>query len=1054
MSFVLVCAGIYSYLRTPLEAFPDVTNTQIIIVTQWAGRSAEEVERFITVPSEVVLNSVQKKTSVRSVSMFGLSVIKIIFDDGIEDFFARQQVNNLLKNVKLPDGVEPEVQPPYGPTGEIFRYTLTGKGRKVADLLTIQNWTIDRNLRSVAGVADIVSFGGSDKIFEIQVNPILIAKYNITPLEVYEAVKKSNVNVGGDVIEKNGQAFVVRGIGLLRSIGDIENIIISTINDVPILVRNVAKVQEGSLPKVGQVGLNDNDDVVEGIVVMRKGENPTEVLARVKLKINELNEKILPSDVKMVTFYDRDVLMAFCQETVTHNLLEGVIFVTVIVLIFMADWRTTLIVVMIIPLALLFAFMCLRLMGMSANLLSMGAIDFGIIIDGAVVMVEGLFVVLAHKAHNVGMLPFNRLSKLGLVKKTSIEMGKAIFFAKLIIITSLIPIFAFQKVEGKMFSPLAYTLSFALLGALFYTLTLVPVLASYLLNKNVKEVNNPVVNFFDKIVNKGFAFTFKNARLSIISAFGVMAVSLYSFVFLGTEFLPTLNEGALWITAEMPMSHSLPETADLIKKFRRELQTFEEVSGALSQIGRSNDGTDPNGFYFAQIQVNLKPKKEWKRSISYDQLIDEMDKKMRQYPGIVFNYSQPIIDNVAEAVAGFKASFGVKIFGRDLEKIDQMADEVTKQLRTVEGIKDLGVLRNIGQPELNITLDQDKMARYGISIADAEAVIEMAIGGKTATQFYEGERKFDVRLRYQADSRKTEEDIANLKVPSLKGNKVPLKEISIIDKKTGAAFVYREANSRFIGVKFSIRGRDMGSTIAEAQEKVGKTLPKNARIEWVGEFENQQRASKTLANVVPLCLLGIFVLLYVAFGNLKDAVLVLLNVPFAMMGGVLALHITGVIFSISAGIGFIALFGVCIQNGVILISVFKKNLLDGMNLRDALVNGVSSRTRAVVMTALMAAIGLLPAALSTGIGSETQKPLAIVVIGGMISATILTLLIFPLLFAWAYRESPKKLFKKQNLNTDPTKRRHKEKFEEDKTDTTDIEIKKIIPPKDNENEKY
>ena len=429
-----------------------------------------------------------------------------------------------------------------------------------------------------------------------------------------------------------------------------------------------------------------------------------------------------------------------------------------------------------------------------------------------------------------------------------------------------------------------------------------------------------------------------------------------------------------------------------------------------------------------------------------------MDKKMRQYPGIVFNYSQPIIDNVAEAVAGFKASFGVKIFGRDLEKIDKMADEVTKQLRTVEGIKDLGVLRNIGQPELNITLDQDKMARYGISIADAGAVIEMAIGGKTATQFYEGERKFDVRLRYQSDYRKTEEDIANLKVPSLKGNKVPLKEISTIEKKTGAAFVYREANSRFIGVKFSIRGRDMGSTIAEAQEKVNKILPKNARVEWVGEFENQQRASKTLANVVPLCLLGIFVLLYVAFGNLKDAVLVLLNVPFAMMGGVLALHITGVIFSISAGIGFIALFGVCIQNGVILISVFKKNLLDGMSLKDALVNGVSSRTRAVVMTALMAAIGLLPAALSTGIGSETQKPLAIVVIGGMVSATILTLLIFPLLFAWAYKESPKQLFKKELPNLDPVKRRHQEDLEDDNITQTEMEMKPIPPPKDSEDE--
>lgn len=1010
MTAVLIFYGTYSYLQTPLEAFPDVTNTQIIIVTQWAGRSAEEVERFITMPIEVAMNSVQKKTSVRSVSMFGLSVLKIIFDDGVEDFFARQQVNNLLKSVSLPESVEADVQPPYGPTGEIFRYTLKSKNRKVYDLLAIQDWTIDRNLRRVEGVADIVSFGGSRKIFEIQVNPLLLGKYDLTPLEVYEAVTKSNVNVGGDIIEKNGQAFVVRGIGLLKSINDIENIIIKSVKDVPILIKNVAKVAQGALPKVGQAGLDNNDDVVEGIVVMRKGENPSKVLHAVKEKIEELNTKILPSDVKMETFYDRDVLMEYCQETVLHNLIEGIIFVTVIVFIFMADWRTTFIVAIIIPLALLFAFMCLRFMGMSANLLSMGAVDFGIIIDGAVVMVEGVFVVLAHKAHQKGMPAFNRMSKMGTIKKTSVEMGKAIFFSKLIILTSLLPIFAFQKVEGKMFSPLAFTLGFALLGALIYTLTLVPVLASVLLNKNVKERNNPVVNFFDYIVNNGFAFTYKHKIKSIFVSIFITLAGLYSFTFLGTEFLPTLNEGALWITAEMPMSQSLPETAEIIKKFRKELQKFDEVNGTLSQIGRSNDGTDPNGFYFAQIQVNLKPKSKWKRTISYDALVDEMDKKLRQYPGIIFNYSQPIIDNVAEAVAGFKASFGVKIFGNDLEKIDKMADKVAKELEKVEGIKDLGVLRNIGQPEISIILDQEKMARYGIAISDAETVIEMAIGGKTATQFYEGERKFDVRLRYEAESRRNEEDLQNLKVPSLKGNKVPLKEFALIEKKTGAAFVYRESNSRFIGVKFSIRGRDMGSTIAEAQEKVNKvfpTLPKGYKIDWVGEFENQQRASKTLANIVPLCLLGIFLLLLMAFGNAKDAGLVLLNVPFALLGGILALHITGTIFSISAGIGFIALFGVCIQNGVILISVFKKNLKEKMPLKESLKNGVAERTRAVVMTALMAAIGLLPAALSTGIGSETQKPLAIVVIGGMISATILTLLIFPLLFEWGYKNDKK-----------------------------------------------
>jgi heavy metal efflux system protein len=1009
MTFVLVCAGVYSYLKTPLEAFPDVTNTQIIVITQWGGRSAEEVERFVTIPVEVAMNAVQRKTSVRSVSMFGLSVIKIIFDDGVEDFFARQQVNNLLKNVNLPNGADPEIQPPYGPTGEIFRYTLTGNKRNVEDLLAIQEFTIDRNMRAVAGVADIVSFGGARKVYEVSVNPLLLSKYDITPLEVYQAIEKSNVNVGGDVIERNGQAYVVRGIGLLANTKDIENIIIDDIGDIAVRVKDVAIVQQSTLPRVGKVGLNEKDDVIEGIIVMRKGENPADVLKRVKSKINDLNEKILPSDVKMITFYDRDVLMEFCQETVLHNLAEGIVFVTVIVLIFMADWRTTFIVSIIIPLALLFAFMCLRLMGMSANLLSMGAIDFGIIIDGAVVMVEGLFVVLAHKAHDLGMLPYNRLTKLGLIKKTSIEMGKAVFFAKLIIITSLIPIFSFEKVEGKMFSPLAYTLSFALLGALLYTLTLVPVLVSYLLKKNVKEVNNPIVNFFDKIVSNGFYYTSRNPKISITASFAFMAVSLYSFVFLGSEFLPTLNEGALWVTAEMPMSMSLPETAKIVEQFRKELNTFDEVNGVLSQIGRSNDGTDPNGFYFSQLQVNLKPKKLWKRNITYDQLIEEMDKKLRQYSGIVFNYSQPIIDNVAEAVAGFKASFGIKIVGNDLKTIDKMADSVTTIMRGIRGVKDLGILRNIGQPELSIKLDQEKMARYGVTIADAEAVIEMAIGGKTPTFFYEQEKKFDVRVRYIAEYRRTESDIDNLKVPTIKGNKVPLKEIAEITKNTGSAFVYRDNNARFIGIKFSIRERDMGTTIAEAQQKVNKSikLPKGYKIEWVGEFENQQRASNTLVQVVPLCLLAIFMLLFMAFGNAKDAGLVLLNVPFALIGGVLALHITGTLFSISAGIGFIALFGVCIQNGVILISVFKKNIDLKMPLLDALKDGVKSRTRAVVMTALMAAIGLLPAATATGIGSETQKPLAIVVIGGMISATILTLLIFPLLFAWAYKKNDK-----------------------------------------------
>jgi heavy metal efflux system protein len=1000
---LLVIAGIFSYKNIPLEAFPDVTNTQIIIVTEWNGRSAEEVERFVTTPLEISMNAVQRKVSVRSTTMFGLSVIKIIFEDDVEDFFARQQVNNLLRSVSLPADVSPDVQPPYGPTGEIFRYTLHSDKRDSRDLLTLQNWVIDRQLRAVPGIADVVAFGGQEKIYEVNVDPARLQKYGLTPAEVYAAVAGSNLNVGGDIIEKNGQAYVVRGIGLLNSIDDIRNTIVRSYNGNPVLVGNVATVTEGSAPRVGQAGLNANDDVVEGIVVMRKGENPSDVLVRLKEKVAELNEHILPADVKMVTFYDRDNLISFCTGTVTHNLIEGIILVTVIVFLFMADWRTTVIVSVVIPLALLFAFVCLKLKGMSVNLLSLGAVDFGIIIDGAVVMVEGLFVALDHLALTTGMERFNKLSKAGLIKKAGAEMGKAVFFSKLIIITALLPIFAFQKVEGKMFAPLAWTLGFALLGALLLTLTLVPLLCAILLRKNVKEHHNRFVSFVNNIVARGFQFTFRHKKKSMIASLILLVATLISARWMGTEFLPPLNEGALWVEAKLPMSTSLTETNKMVHTLRGELMSFPEVNGVLSQTGRSNDGTDPSGFYYVQMQVNLKPKNEWKRRISVDKLVEEMDARLRNYQGIVYNYSQPIIDNVAEAVAGINASNAVKIYGDDLDVLDKLANNVIDQIKDVPGIKDVGILRNIGQPEISVLLDEEKMAIYGITKADAQSVIEMAIGGKTATQKYEGERKFDVRVRYLKDYRKDEQDIGNLMVPTLRGEKVPLKEISSIHKITGPAFIYRDNGKRFIGVKFSIRERDLGSTIADAQHRVSNALkmPAGYTIGWTGEFENQVRATKRLGQVVPVSIIMIFVLLFIMFGNVRDAGLVLINVPFALIGGILALQITGINFGISAGVGFIALFGICVQNGVILISEFGKKLKQNLSMESALVESVKTRTRPVVMTALMAMLGLFPAALSSGIGSESQKPLAIVIIGGLVTATIFTLLIFPLIY-WVF----------------------------------------------------
>lgn len=1007
---VVVIAGIISYKNIPVEAFPDVTNTQIIIVTEWNGRSAEEVERFVTAPIEIAMNSVQKKTNVRSITMFGLSVIKIIFDDDVDDTFARLQVNNQLRNVQLPEGIDPDVQPPYGPTGEIYRYTLHSDTQDTRELLTLQNWVIDRQLRAVPGIADVVAFGGREKTYEVAIDPVALQKYELSSPEVYEAISKANLNVGGDVIEKNGQAYVVKGIGLLDNRQDIENTIVAQRNGNPVLVKNIAKVNLSNVPRVGQVGLNDKDDVVEGIVVMRKNENPSEVLGRLKEKIEDIRANVLPKDVQLVTFYDRDRLMEFCTHTVTHNLVEGILLVTVIVFLFMADWRTTLIVSIIIPLALLFAFLCLKLKGMSANLLSLGAVDFGIIIDGAVVMVEGLFVALDQLQHKIGKERFNKLAKLGLIRKEGTKLGVAIFFSKLIIISGLLPIFAFEKVEGKMFSPLAWTLGFALLGALIFTLTLVPVLCSILLNKNVKEKHNPIVEFFNKIVSKGLNVTFHNKRVSIIVSMVVLALTLFSAKFMGTEFLPPLNEGALWVTAELPISNSLTESVKMAKIIRKELKEFPEVNDVLSQTGRSNDGTDPNGFGFLQFQVDLKPHEEWKRDLTVDGLIEEMNKKLSRYQGITYNYSQPVIDNVAEAVAGFKASNAVKIYGDDLNVLDKIANEVMEKIKPVEGIKDVGVLRNLGQPGISVKFDEEKMALYGVQKSDAQSIIEMAIGGKTATEKYEGEKKFDIRLRYQEEYRKDEEDIMNLMVPTLRGGKVPLKEIATLTTETGPAFVYRDNTKRFIGVKFSVRDRDLGSTIADAQAKVNNIkLPDGYTTGWTGEFENQVRASAKLAQMVPVSLTLIFVLLFIMFGNIKDSLLVLVNVPFAVIGGIMALQITGVNFGISAGVGFIALLGICIQNGVILVSEFHNNLKTKMSLTDSIVNGVKSRTRPVIMTALMAAIGLMPAALSTGIGSESQKPLAISIIGGLVTATVFTLLVFPNFFYWAMRK------KHQNL---------------------------------------
>lgn len=1001
---VAVIAGIVSFKYTPIDAFPDVTNTKVTVITQWPGRSAEEVEKFITIPIEIAMNSVQNKTDIRSTTLFGLSVLHVMFEDDVDDFVARQQVYNLLNDADLPDGVTPEVQPLYGPTGEIFRYTLRSEKRGVRELKTLQDWVIERNLRAVSGVADIVSFGGEVKTFEVSVNPHQLKNYGITSLELYQAIANSNINVGGDVITKSSQAYVVRGIGLINDMEELRNIVVKNIHGTPVLVKHLAEVHEACLPRLGQVGRMAEDDVVQGIVIMRKGENPAEVIDALKAKIEYINKEVLPEDVQIVTFYDRENLVNLAVHTVSRNLVEGILLVTFIVLIFMADWRTTVVVAVVIPLALLFAFICLRVMGMSANLLSMGAIDFGIIIDGAVVMVEGIFVALDRKAKEVGMPTFNLMSKMGLIRQTAKEKARAVFFSKLIIITALIPIFSFQKVEGKMFSPLAYTLGFALLGALLFTLTLVPVMSSMLLKRNVREKNN----FFVRFINgKSVAFFDKchaHRKISVGIA-GIVAVGgLWMFTLLGTEFLPQLNEGSIYIRATLPQSISLNESVQLANKMRARLAAYPEVKQVLSQTGRPNDGTDATGFYNIEFHVDIYPEKEWESGLDKMQLIEKMQEDLSMYPGIDFNFSQPITDNVEEAASGVKGSIAVKVFGKDLYRSEKIAMEIDKILGTVEGIEDLGVIRNIGQPELRIELDEGRLARYGVSKEDVQAIIEMAIGGKSASLLYEDERKFNIMVRYKPEFRQDEEEIGKILVPTMDGAMIPIKELAEIRTITGPLLIFRDNHARFCAVKFSVRGRDMGTAVAEAQEKVNASvrLPEGYSLKWTGDFENQQRATKRLSQVVPVSIAIIFVILFILFSNARDAGLVLLNVPFAAAGGIVALWATGFNFSISAGIGFIALFGICIQNGVIMISDIKHNLKERLALSCAVKESVRSRVRPVIMTAAMAAIGLIPTAVSHGIGSESQRPLAIVIIGGLVGATFFALFVFPLIVEFVY----------------------------------------------------
>lgn len=1005
LTALLLVAGVISYIHTPIEAFPDVTNTRARIITQWPGRSAEEVEKFVTLPIMKAVNTIPKKAKVRSISLFGLSVVTVIFEDDVDDFYAQQYAVNRLRSVDLPDGADAGIEPPYGATGEIFRYVLKSS-RPIKELTAIHDWVIERELVAVPGVADVVSFGGEEKIYEIKINPTELANYDLSPLEVFDAVSKSNINVGGDVIERGSQAYVVRGVGLLESIEDIENILIEVRGTTPILVKHVAEVKVSAKPRLGVAGLQDEEDLVQGIVVMLRGQNPGEVIAKVKEKIGDLNDRVLPKDVKIEPFIDRTELVDATVHTVTKNIIEGVLLVSVIVFIFLFNWRTTVIVASVIPLSFLFAITMLRIQGLPANLISMGAIDFGLLLEGTLVIVETVFVAMEKRAHQLGMKRFNRMGKMGLIKNSAGSVATYIVFAQVILIVALLPIFSFQKVEGKMFSPLAFTLGYALLGSLLLSITYVPALCKVLLTKNIVERENIISRFFRNNLFKLFLWSNRKRRVTLAGFVLLLVTCTISFIFYGSEFIPKLNEGAIYVRATLPNSINIEESQRLAKEMKARLREFDEVKFVLNQVGRPNDGTDPTGFFNIEFHIQLHPEKEWKRVVKKEALIEEMRQVLHNYPGIVFGFSQPIQDNVEEYVAGVKSALVIKIFGDDLFELEKYAGEVAENIRNVEGITDINVYRNIGLPELRIKLNEKRMGKYGVAMADAQAVIEMAIGGRAATTFYENERMFDVRIRFQKEYRNNQNKISEILIPTMSGKKIPLREIADINFITGPTFIYREGSSRYIAVGFSIEGRDLGSTIEEAKQKVEENvkLPAANKMVWAGEFESKERAGKQLAIIVPAVLLLILFLLYFNFGTIKDTLIAASTIPYAFIGGFISLWITQTVFGISAGIGFIILFGVNTINSIILIAVMKDNMRK-MKLSEAISNGVYSRIRPIVMIALMGSMGLLPAALSTGMGSEIQKPLAIMIVGGLLICMILALTVLPQVFYWAYRKS-------------------------------------------------
>ncbi|HXL21030.1 MAG TPA: CusA/CzcA family heavy metal efflux RND transporter [Candidatus Dormibacteraeota bacterium] len=1008
VTVLIIIAGAVSFQRMPVDAYPDLSPPMVELITQWPGHAAEEVERLTTLPLELAMNGTPNLHVMRSISLYGLSDLRLTFDESVDPYFARQLVFQRISDATLPTGVVPSMAPLFSPSGLVYRYVLESPDRSPQELKTYNNWIIARAYRSVPGVADDSGLGGPTMEYQVLLDPARLYSYHLPVVQVLTALTANNANTGGGFYSQGGQFYYVRGLGLLKTTEDIGEVVVGSNNGVPIRIKDVGHVEIGHAPRLGifgfQTSAKKDDDAVEGIILMRRGEQPQTVLQAVEKKTADLNRNILPPDVKIRPFYDRSDLVRVTTDTVEWNLIRGMVLVLIVLIFFLVSVRAAVITALTVPLALLFAFIFLHATGEAANLLSIGAIDFGIIIDGTIVMVENIYRELS--------LRHGQTYKLNeVILAAARDVDRPIFYSVAVIIAGYLPIYALTGPAGKLFHPMADTMAFSLIGALVLTLTVVPVLASYWFKKGVQEKHNRIFDWVRDAYATRLGWCLNHPKMTLLLGTLVFAATLLLIPLIGGEFLPHLDEGALWVRATMPYTISFEESSKFAPKIRALLSQYPQVTVVGSELGRNDDGTDPTGFFNCEFYVGLKPYDDstWKKGSihSKEELIADLQKKLEAYPGVIFNYTQPAEDAVDEALTGLKSALAVKIFGPDLEVLEKKAVEIKNILAKTEGFSELTVVRELGQPSLLVEADRQKIARYGINVADVEAVVQTAIGGQAATQVIQGEKLFDLVVRMEPQYRSSTREIANILVPAPAGQQIPLSELATIRESTGASFIYRENNSRYIGIQFSVEGRNLEGVVNAGQAAVAKSvkLPEGYTLDWGGEYSELLEAKSQFIIIGPLALLLIFMILFALYGNFKFPITIALGVVMTEpVGALIALKLTHTPWSVSSILGLLALLGVSVETAVILVSYINKLRLEGKSVREATLGASLLRLRPIMTTALVACLGLLPAAMSTGVGSDTQKPFAIVVVAGLLSRLLLGIFINPVLYEIVARD--------------------------------------------------